>query len=33
MAATGEIVTRKRSILSALIEPVVQRFDESFSGR
>jgi HlyD family secretion protein len=33
MAATGEIVTRKRSILSALIEPVIQRFDESFSGR
>jgi HlyD family secretion protein len=33
MAATGEIVTRKRSILSSLIEPVVKRFDESFSGR
>jgi HlyD family secretion protein len=33
MVATGEIVTRKRSILSSLIEPVVKRFDESFSGR
>jgi HlyD family secretion protein len=33
MAATGEIVTRKRSILSFLIEPIVKRFDESFSGR
>ncbi len=33
MAATGEIVTRKRSILSSLIEPVTKRFDESFSGR
>jgi HlyD family secretion protein len=33
MAATGEIVTRKRSILSSVIEPVTKRFDESFSGR
>jgi HlyD family secretion protein len=33
MAATGEIVTRKRSILSFLIEPILQRFDESFSKR
>ena len=30
MAAIGEIVTRKRSILSSLIQPITQRFDESF---
>jgi HlyD family secretion protein len=33
IAATGEIITRKRSILSSLIEPVAKHLDESFSGR
>ncbi|HEY9671422.1 MAG TPA: HlyD family efflux transporter periplasmic adaptor subunit [Waterburya sp.] len=33
MAATGEIVTRKKSILTFLIEPVSRRFNEAFSVR
>ena len=33
MTATGEIVTRKRSILAFLIEPVTHRFSEAFSVR
>ncbi len=33
MAATAEIVTRKRSILTFLLEPVTKRFDEAFSTR
>jgi HlyD family secretion protein len=33
MAATAEIVTRKKSILTFLIEPITRRFSEAFSGR
>ena len=33
MAATGEIVTRKKSVLTFLIEPVTRRFSEAFSVR
>ena len=33
MAATGEIVTRKKSILTFLMEPVTRRFSEAFSVR
>jgi HlyD family secretion protein len=33
MAATAEIVTRQKSILTFLIEPVTRRFDEAFSTR
>jgi HlyD family secretion protein len=33
MAATAEIVTRQKSILTFLIEPVSRRFDEAFSVR
>lgn len=33
MAATGEIVTRKKSVLTFLIEPITRRFDEAFSVR
>ncbi|HEY9632540.1 MAG TPA: HlyD family efflux transporter periplasmic adaptor subunit [Coleofasciculaceae cyanobacterium] len=33
MAATGEIVTRKKSILTFLLEPVTRRFTEAFSVR
>ena len=33
MAATAEIVTRQRSILTFLLEPVTRRFDEAFSTR
>jgi len=33
MAATAEIVTRQRSILTFLMEPVTRRFDEAFSTR
>ncbi|MEW5860915.1 MAG: hemolysin D, partial [Cyanobacteriota bacterium] len=33
MAATGEIVTRKKTILTFLIEPVTRRFSEAFSVR
>ncbi len=33
MTATGEIVTRKKSILTFLIEPVSRRFSEAFSVR
>lgn len=33
MSATGEIVTRKKSILSFLIEPVARRLSEAFSVR
>jgi HlyD family secretion protein len=33
MAATGEIVTRRKSVLTFLIEPVTRRFNEAFSVR
>jgi HlyD family secretion protein len=33
MAATAEIVTRQKSILTFLIEPVTRRFDEGFQVR
>ncbi len=33
MAATGEIVTRQKSILTFLIEPITRRFSEAFSVR
>jgi HlyD family secretion protein len=33
MSATAEIVTRKKSILTFLIEPVTRRFNEAFSVR
>ena len=33
MAANAEIVTRKRSVLTFLMEPVTKRFDEAFSTR
>ncbi len=33
MAASGEIVTRKKSILTFIIEPVTRRFSEAFSVR
>lgn len=33
MAATAEIVTRQRSILTFLLEPITRRFDEAFSPR
>lgn len=33
MAATGEIVTRKKSILTFIMEPVTRRFSEAFSVR
>lgn len=33
MAATGEIVTRKKSILTFIVEPVTRRFGEAFSVR
>jgi HlyD family secretion protein len=33
MSATGEIVTRKKSILTFLIEPVTRRFSEAFQVR
>ncbi len=33
MAATGEIVTRKKSILTFIMEPVTRRFTEAFSVR
>jgi HlyD family secretion protein len=33
MAATADIVTRKKSILSFLIEPITRRFSEAFSVR
>ena len=33
MSANGEIVTRKKSILTFLIEPVTRRFSEAFSVR
>ncbi len=33
MAATGEIVTRQKTVLTFLIEPVTRRFDEAFSVR
>lgn len=33
MAATAEIVTRKKSILDFLIEPITRRFSEAFSVR
>jgi HlyD family secretion protein len=33
MAASGEIVTRKKSILTFIIEPVTKRFSEAFSLR
>jgi len=33
MAASGEIVTRKKSILTFIMEPVTRRFSEAFSVR
>ncbi|MGJ3246389.1 MAG: HlyD family type I secretion periplasmic adaptor subunit [Elainellaceae cyanobacterium] len=33
MAATGEIVTRQKSVLTFLVEPVTRRFSEAFSVR
>ncbi|MBF2001483.1 MAG: HlyD family type I secretion periplasmic adaptor subunit [Synechococcales cyanobacterium M58_A2018_015] len=33
MAATAEIVTRQRSILTFLLEPITRRFSEAFSTR
>ncbi|MBE9007255.1 HlyD family efflux transporter periplasmic adaptor subunit [Fortiea sp. LEGE XX443] len=33
MVATGEIVTRKKSILTFIIEPVTRRFSQAFSVR
>lgn len=33
MAASAEIVTRKRSVLTFLLEPVTRRFNEAFSSR
>lgn len=33
MAATGEIVTRKKSVLTFITEPVTRRFQEAFSVR
>jgi HlyD family secretion protein len=33
MTGTADIVTRKKSILSFLIEPVTRKFDEAFSAR
>jgi len=33
MSATAEIVTRQRSILTFLLEPITKRFDEAFSAR
>ena len=33
MSATAEIVTRKKSILDFLIEPITRRFSEAFSVR
>lgn len=33
MAATAEIVTRQRSVLTFLLEPITRRFDEAFSTR
>jgi HlyD family secretion protein len=33
MAATAEIVTRQKSVLTFLLEPITRRFDEAFSVR
>ncbi|HEY9626019.1 MAG TPA: HlyD family type I secretion periplasmic adaptor subunit [Coleofasciculaceae cyanobacterium] len=33
MAGSAEIVTRKRSVLTFLLEPITKRFDEAFSTR
>jgi HlyD family secretion protein len=33
MASTAEIVTRQRSVLTFLMEPITKRFDEAFSTR
>ncbi|MBE9014246.1 hemolysin D, partial [Pseudanabaenaceae cyanobacterium LEGE 13415] len=33
MAGTADIVTRNRSILSFLVEPITRRFSEAFSVR
>ncbi|MEC4819556.1 MAG: HlyD family efflux transporter periplasmic adaptor subunit [Scytonema sp. PMC 1069.18] len=33
MSATGEIVTRKKSVLTFIIEPITRRFSEAFSVR
>lgn len=33
MAATGEIVTRRKSVLTFLMEPITRRFSEAFSVR
>jgi HlyD family secretion protein len=33
MSATAEIVTRQRSVLTFLLEPITRRFSEAFSTR
>lgn len=33
MAGTAEIITRKKTVLSFLVEPISKRFDEAFSPR
>jgi HlyD family secretion protein len=33
MSASGEIVTRKKSVLTFIMEPVSRRFSEAFSVR
>ena len=33
MAAIAEIVTRQRSVLTFLLEPITRRFDEAFQAR
>jgi HlyD family secretion protein len=33
MAASGEIITRKKSILTFIVEPITRRFSEAFSVR
>jgi HlyD family secretion protein len=33
MSASGEIVTRKKSVLTFILEPITRRFSEAFSVR
>jgi HlyD family secretion protein len=33
MAATAEVVTRQRSVLTFLLEPITKRFSEAFTTR
>jgi HlyD family secretion protein len=33
MTASGEIVTRKKSVLTFIMEPITRRFSEAFSVR